>query len=95
MLDCEAKPLCEMVMSDCMAIPISLTIAPVWLGDIYETWVYCGCDISNIVSVHIQCQTSIYILSLRRGHSLRVWLAKQETLTPPGHLVSSLVYRGP
>ena len=30
-----------------------------------------------------------------RGHSWRVRLAKQETLTPPGHLVSSLVCRGP
>ena len=28
---------------------------------------------------------------LSRGHSWRVWLAKQETLTPPGHLVSPLV----
>ena len=25
----------------------------------------------------------------------QVWLAKQETLTPPGHLVSPVVYRGP
>ena len=45
-----------------------------------------------IVSVHIQCQASIYTLSLCRGHSLRVRLAKQETLTPPGHLVSPLVW---
>ena len=30
-----------------------------------------------------------------RGHSWRVRLAKQETLTPPGHLVSPLVRRGP
>ena len=29
----------------------------------------------------------IYTLSLCRGHSWRVRLAKQETLTPPGHLV--------
>ena len=29
------------------------------------------------------------------GHSWRVRLAKQETLTPPGHLVSLLVCRGP
>ena len=29
------------------------------------------------------------------SHSWRVRLAKQETLTPPGHLVSPLVYRGP
>ena len=34
-------------------------------------------------------------LSLFRGHSWRVRLAKQETLTPPGHLVSPLVFRGP
>ena len=36
-----------------------------------------------------------YTLSLCRWHSLRVRLAKQETLTPPGHLVSPLVCRGP
>ena len=36
-----------------------------------------------------------YTLLLCRGHSWRVRLAKQETLTPPGHLVSSLVCRGP
>ena len=51
-------------------------------------------DTSYIVSVHIQCQASIYTLSLCRGHSWRVWLAKQETLTPPWHLVSPLVCRG-
>ena len=55
----------------------------------------CGCDTSYIVSVHIQCQASIYTLSLCRGHSWRVRLAKQEMLTPPGHLVSPLVCRGP
>ena len=55
----------------------------------------CGCDTSYIVSVHIQCQASIHTLSLCRGHSWRVRLAKQETLTPPGHLVSPLVCRGP
>ena len=55
----------------------------------------CGCDTFYIASVHIQCQASIYTLSLCRGHSWRVRLAKQETLTPPGHLVSPLVYRGP
>ena len=38
---------------------------------------------------------SIYTLSLCRGHSWRVRLAKQETLTPPGHLVSPLVCKGP
>ena len=54
-----------------------------------------GCDTSYIVSVHIQCQASIYTLPLCRGHSWRVRLAKQETLTPPGHLVSPLVCRGP
>ena len=57
--------------------------------------VCCGCDTSYIVSVHIQCQASIYTLSLCRGHSWRMRLAKQETLTPPGHLVSPLVCRGP
>ena len=55
----------------------------------------CGCDTSYIVSDHIQCQASIYTLSLCRGHSWQVRLAKQETLTPPGHLVSLLVCRGP
>ena len=55
----------------------------------------CGCDTSYIVSVHIQCQASIDTPSLCRGHSWRVRLAKQETLTPPGHLVSPLVCRGP
>ena len=55
----------------------------------------CGCDTSYIVAVHIQCQTFIYTLSLCRGHSWRVRLAKQETLTPPGHLVSPLLCRGP
>ena len=34
-------------------------------------------------------------LSLCRGHSWRVRLAKQETLTPPGYLVSPLVCWGP
>ena len=57
--------------------------------------VCCGCDTSYIVSVHIQCQASIYTLSLCRGHSWRVRLAMQETLTPSGHLVSPLVFRGP
>ena len=47
------------------------------------------------MSVHIQCQATIYTLSLCRGHSWRLRLAKQETLTPPGHLVSPLVCRGP
>ena len=57
--------------------------------------VCCGCDTSYIVSDHIQCQTSMFTLSLCRGHSWRVRLAKQETLTPPGHMVSPLVCRGP
>ena len=57
--------------------------------------VCCGCDTSYIVTVHIQGQASIYTLSLCRGHSCRVRLAKQETLTPPGHLVSPPVCRGP
>ena len=47
-----------------------------------------GCDTSYIVSVHIQCQATIYTLSFCRGHSWPVRLAKQETLTPPWHLVS-------
>ena len=57
--------------------------------------VCCGCDTSYIVSIHIQCQAFMCTLSLCRGHSWRVRLAKQETLTPPGHLVSPLVCRGP
>ena len=36
-----------------------------------------------------------YTLSLCRGHSCLVRLAKQETLTPPGHLVSPLICTGP
>ena len=57
--------------------------------------VFRGCDTSYKVSVHILCRASIYTLSLCRGHSWRVRLAKKETLTPPGHLVSPLVCRGP
>ena len=56
--------------------------------------VCCGCDTSYIVSVHIQCQAFIYTLSLCRGDVWLVRLEKQETLTPPGHLVSPLVCRG-
>ena len=68
----------------------------VWLKCYYAFFlVCCGCDTSYIVSVHIQCQASIYTLSLCRVHSWQVRLAKQETLTPPGHLVSPLVCRGP
>ena len=57
--------------------------------------VCCGCDTSYIVSVHIKCQASVYTLSLCRGHLWRAGLAKQETLTSPGHLVSPLVCRDP
>ena len=58
--------------------------------------VCCGCDTSYIVWVHIQCQAYIiYILPLCRGHSWRVRLAVLKTLTPPGHLISPLVCRGP
>ena len=57
--------------------------------------VCCDCDTSYIVSVNIQFQASIYTLSLCRGLSWRVRLAKQETLTPPGYLLSPLVCRGP
>ena len=49
----------------------------------------------TLSSAHIEFKASIYTLSLCRGHSWRVRLAKQETLTPPGHPVSSLVCRGP
>ena len=51
---------------------------------LYLFLVCCGYDTSYIVSVHIKCRTSIYTLSLCCGHSLRVWLAKQETLLLPG-----------
>ena len=54
----------------------------------------CGCDTSYIVSVHIQCQASIHFRCVA-GHSRRMRLAKQEKLTPPGHLVSPLDCRGP
>ena len=36
----------------------------------------------------------IYTLSLCRGHTWRLQPAKQETLTPPGHLLSPLVCMG-
>ena len=40
--------------------------------------------------------SSLHIYPLLRcGHSWRVRLAQQETLIPPGHLVSPLVCRGP
>ena len=57
--------------------------------------VCCGSDTSYIVSVHIQCQASKYTLSLCRGHSWRVRLAKQGCWFLPGQLVSTLVFRGP
>ena len=44
---------------------------------------------------HPVASLNIYTLSLCRGHSWRMWLAKQETPTPPGHLVSPLVCRRP
>ena len=44
--------------------------------------------------LYVKLNLHIYPL-LCRGHSWRVRLAKQETLTPPGHLVSPLVCRGP
>ena len=44
------------------------------------------------VGPHPVASVHIYPL-LCRGHSWWVRLAKQETLTPPGHLVSPLVYR--
>ena len=47
------------------------------------------------VGPHPVSSLYIYTLSLCRGHSWRVRLAKQETLTPSGHLVSPLVCRGP
>ena len=48
-----------------------------------------------VSSLHIYIYIYIYTLKLCRGHSWRVRLAKQETLTPPGHLVSPLVCRDP
>ena len=59
------------------------------------SWCVVAVTLSYIVSVHIQCQASIYTLLLCRGHSWRVRLAKQETPTPSGHLVSPLVCRDP
>ena len=61
---------------------------------IFAYYVCCDCDPSYIVSVHIECQASIFTLLLCRGYSWRIRLAKQETLTPSGHLVSPLVCRG-
>ena len=59
------------------------------------SWCVVAVTLPIKVSVNIKCQASIYTLSLCRRHSWRVRLAKQETLTPPGHLVSPLVCRGP
>ena len=47
------------------------------------------------VGPHPVSSLHIYTFVVSRGHSWRVRLAKQETLTPPGHLVSPLVCRGP
>ena len=52
------------------------------------------CHFLYSVGPHPVSSLNIYTL-LCRGHSWRVRLAKQETLTPPGHLVSPLVCRGP
>ena len=46
------------------------------------------------VGPHPLSSFNIYPL-LCCGHSWRMRLAKQETLTPPGHLISPLVCRGP
>ena len=87
----------KIIMIECINKIVELQVyLSVWLKCYYAFFlVCCGCDTSYIVSVHIQCQASIYTLSLCHGHSWRVRLAKQETLTPPGHLVSPLVCRGP
>ena len=56
----------------------------------------CGCDTSYNYSVGPHPVSSLHKHPLLcPGHSWRVRLAKQETLTPPGHLVSPLVNRGP
>ena len=47
------------------------------------------------VGQHPVSSLHIYILCCVAGIHGRVRLAKQETLTPPGHLVSPLVCRGP
>ena len=39
--------------------------------------VCCGCETSYIVSVHIQCQASIYTISLCRGHAFMAGAASQ------------------
>ena len=53
-----------------------------WLGHIPHS--VCLDPISSLSTYMLLC----------RGHSWRVRLAKQETLTPPGHRVSSRVSRG-
>ena len=58
--------------------------------------VCCGCDTSYIVPVNIKCQASIYTVSLCRGHSWRVRLAKQVTLAPPKRSTEgSSKFKGP
>ena len=56
-----------------------------------------GNTIPNVcLSLHYAVNGPLVFHSLSLSwHSWRVRLAKQETLTPPGHLVSSLVCRGP
>ena len=44
----------------------------------------CGFGTSYIVSVHVQCQASIYTLSLCRGHSWRLRLASRRRWLLPG-----------
>ena len=53
------------------------------------------CVVAVTPPIYGHYQASIYTFSLCRGHSWRVRLAKQETLTPHRHLVSPLVCRGP
>ena len=49
-----------------------------------------------LYSVGLHPVSSLHICPLLcRGHLWRVRLVKQETLTPPGHLVSPLIFRGP
>ena len=82
------------LIKDYLPIKFDASVAKCFGSVLHFSWCVVA-DTSYIVSVHIQCQASVYTLSLCRGHSRWVRLAKQETLTPPGHLVSSLVCRGP
>ena len=59
-----------------------------WGARYVALWTSCFKIACQVSSVHI------YPL-LCHGHSWRVRLTKQEKLTPPGHLVSPRVYRGP